>query len=90
MDPVEIRSRYGHALGLAGGIDKRELTKDFAAIDAELERIVPLIEDGGFIPTLDHAVPPDIPYANWLYYLERKARLLGIDPGTIPALQMRS
>jgi uroporphyrinogen decarboxylase len=89
MDPVEVRRRYGHALGLAGGIDKRELTKDFAAIDAELERIAPLIEDGGYIPTLDHAVPPDIPYANWLYYLERKAKLLGIDPGAVPALQTR-
>jgi uroporphyrinogen decarboxylase len=87
MDPVEVRGRYGHALGLAGGIDKRELTKDFAAIDAELERIAPLVEDGGFIPTLDHAVPPDIPYMNWLYYLKRKARLLGVDPGTIPALR---
>jgi len=89
MDPVEVRRLYGHALGLSGGIDKRELTRDFAAIDAELYRIAPLIEDGGYIPTLDHAVPPDIPYENWLYYLECKARLLGIDPATIPALRER-
>ena len=91
MDPLKIRQTYGHALGLAGGIDKRELAKDRSAIAAELYRHVPqLLEDGGYIPTLDHAVPPDISYDNWLYYLELKCRLLGGDPGTIPALRERA
>ena len=49
-----------------------------AAIDYELEtKIAPLLEQGGFIPILDHAVSPDISYDNWLYYLERKHALLG-------------
>jgi uroporphyrinogen decarboxylase len=29
-----------------------------------------LIETGGFIPTCDHAVPPDVSLENYQYYLE--------------------
>jgi uroporphyrinogen decarboxylase len=77
-DPREIRRRYGHSLALSGGIDKRELSRDKAAIRAELEAKIPaLLEDGGFIPTIDHAIPPDISYDNWLYYLELKSEMLG-------------
>jgi len=77
-DPLDIRKRYGKDLVLAGGIDKRALARDRAAIDAELERrIPPLLETGGYIPHIDHAVPPDIPLSNFLYYVERKMRLLG-------------
>ena len=25
---------------------------------------------------LDHTVPPDVPYENWLYYLELKRKLI--------------
>jgi uroporphyrinogen decarboxylase len=78
MDPLRIRKEYGHDLGLGGGIDKRELTKGRKEIDDELHKILPpLLADGGFIPTIDHAVPPDISYDNFQYYLEVKRRLLG-------------
>ena len=78
MDPLRIRTTCGHDLGIGGGIDKRELTKGRSEIDAELHRVLPpLLEDGGYIPTIDHAVPPDIPYGNFQYYLEVKRRLLG-------------
>jgi hypothetical protein len=78
MDPLAIRARYGHDLALVGGIDKRALARDRKAIDEELHRHVPqLLEDGGYIPTVDHAIPPDISYDNWMYYLEAKRKLLG-------------
>jgi uroporphyrinogen decarboxylase len=78
MDPVRLRARYGHDLALVGGIDKRELTKGRREIEQEVRRLAPLIEDGGYIPTVDHAVPPDVPYENWLAYLEVKRALLGL------------
>lgn len=79
MDPLKIRATYGHDLALVGGIDKRALARDRRAIEEEVYRHVPqLIEDGGYIPTLDHAVPPDIPYDNFMYYLEIKGKVLGI------------
>jgi uroporphyrinogen decarboxylase len=41
-----------------------------------LERILPLIENGGYIPTVDHRVPPDVSFENYLYYLEKKQEIL--------------
>lgn len=73
MDPVKLRKKYGKDLVLAGGIDKRVLAKDKQAIREELLGKLPfLLETGGYIPHLDHTVPPDIPYENFLYYLELK------------------
>ena len=77
-DPRRLRKQYGRDLALSGGIDKRVLAISREAIDAEIEAKIPvLLETGGYIPTLDHSVPPDVPYDNWLYYLERKAELIG-------------
>jgi uroporphyrinogen decarboxylase len=56
---------------LWGGIDKRVLARDKAAIDREVQAKVPfLIEQGGWIPGIDHAVPPDVPLENYIYYFE--------------------
>ena len=75
MDPVKIRKEYGKDLAFSGGIDKRELAKDRKAIDAELKKkIVPLLETGGYIPTVDHTVPPEISLENFRYYLEQKKK----------------
>jgi len=77
MDPVKLRKRYGKDLVLCGGIDKRELTKDKASIERELYSKIPyLLEQGGYIPHLDHTFPPYISYKNCLYYMELKEKLL--------------
>lgn len=78
MDPLAVRKKYGRDVCMVGGVDKRELARDRAAIDAEIDRLAPLIEEGGFIPTIDHAVPPDVSLDNFRYYLERKRALLGM------------
>ncbi len=76
-DPRELRRQYGRDLVLSGGIDKRALARDRAAIRAELEaKVPPLVEQGGYIPTLDHSVPPDVPYESFRYYLELKSEML--------------
>lgn len=76
MDPVRIRRKFGKSLRLWGGVDKRELAKGPSAIDAHLRELVPLIEEGGFIPTVDHTVPPDVSWDNFCYYMDSKRRLL--------------
>lgn len=76
MDAVKIRKTYGRDLALSGGVDKRKLAKDKKAIEKELERILPLIEGGGCIPTVDHTVPPDVSYDNFMYYMEIKMKAL--------------
>jgi hypothetical protein len=77
VDPYAWRREFGKKLLLRGGIGKAPLVQGGAAIDRELERIKPLLDQGGFIPHLDHLVPPDISFANYMSYLEKKRKLIG-------------
>jgi uroporphyrinogen decarboxylase len=71
MDIREIRGRYGNALVIEGGLDKRKLAFDFNAIREEVESKVPLLlQEGGYVPALDHAVPPDVPLENFEFFLK--------------------
>jgi uroporphyrinogen decarboxylase len=76
MDPLALRNKFGRALRLWGGVDKRVLTEGPAAIDRHLRELRPLIEQGGFIPTVDHTVPPDVSLENFRHYMRRKQELL--------------
>ncbi len=76
MDVLQVRKEYGRDLRLWFGIDKRALAIGPAAIDAELARVRPLVEEGGYIPGLDHSMPPDVPFANYLYYMEKLRTIL--------------
>jgi uroporphyrinogen-III decarboxylase len=59
-----------------GGVDKRPLTQSREAIDKELQRVKPLIDDGGYVPMLDHSATPDTPYQNYRYFLEQLRKIL--------------
>jgi hypothetical protein len=76
MDPVRIRKQYGKRFCMVGGIDKREIAKGPTAIDREIAKIAPLIEEGGYIPWIDHTVPPDTSLADFEYYLEQKRQII--------------
>lgn len=76
MDVNRVREEFGRDLRIWGGIDKRALAIGPEAIDAELERVKPLVADGGYIPHLDHGVPPDVSFANYCYYMERLKGIL--------------
>jgi uroporphyrinogen decarboxylase len=76
-DPLEFRRRYGKEMRLIGGVDKHVLMKSTREIAAEVERLAPLVEEGGYIPTPDHRVPPDVPLSNYIFYLEEAKRVWG-------------
>jgi uroporphyrinogen decarboxylase len=76
MDVVALRKKYGRALRMWGGVDKRPLAEGPAAIDRELQRVAPLIQDGGFVPMLDHLATPDISYKNYCYFLDQLRKIL--------------
>jgi hypothetical protein len=76
-DPGELRNRFGRTLLMIGGVDKRALIKGGDAIDRELEKLAPLVAEGGYIPTLDHRVPPDVSFSHYLYYLEKRKSMWG-------------
>jgi uroporphyrinogen decarboxylase len=76
MDVNDIRRRFGRQCRIWGGVDKRPLARGFQDIDREIERVKPLIDDGGYVPMLDHSAPPDIPYANYCYFMEKLLKAL--------------
>jgi hypothetical protein len=72
MFPIEVgtwraslapwRASYGQRVRGVGGMDKTVFAHDAAAIDAEIERLRPIVALGGFIPCPDHRIAPD---AQW-------------------------
>lgn len=74
--PLEIRKKFGKSLRLWGGVDKRILTQGKNQIRTHLAELIPLIEEGGFIPTVDHLIPPDVSWDNFSYYMDKKRALL--------------
>jgi uroporphyrinogen decarboxylase len=79
MDVLEVRRRYGRELRIWGGVDKRALAWGRGAIDRELERIQPLVREGGYVAFPDHSLPPDVPYANLRYFMDRLRRVVGLE-----------
>ncbi len=60
-----------------GHMDKRAMARDKAAMDAEIERLRPIVEMGRFIPHIDHGVPPDVSWENYQYMVWRWKELVG-------------
>lgn len=69
MDALEIRRLYGHSLAMAGNIDKRAVAQGGEAMRREVDRVMPLVEDGGYFPELDHSAPPDISWSAFCDYM---------------------
>ena len=68
-DIVLYRELFGDKMAFRGGVDKRAIAAGGKAIENELKRISPLIDNkGGFIPSCDHGVPNDISLDNFIYY----------------------
>jgi uroporphyrinogen-III decarboxylase len=55
---------------MLGGFDKRILARSREKIEQEVHRLMPLVEEGGYIGFCDHLVPPDVPLENYMFYLE--------------------
>ena len=73
-DPVALREKYKR-LVMLGGVDKRVLPQGPIAVRKELERIRPVLATGGYIPCLDHAVPPDVSLIQYRQYLEELGKI---------------
>ncbi len=87
MFPIEVgtwnasiapwREKYGRSLRGVGGMNKTVFARDRAAVDAEIERLKPLIDLGGFIPCPDHRIAPDAKYELVAYYCEQFRKNFG-------------
>lgn len=87
MFPIEVgtwnasirpwREKYGRAIRGVGGMDKRVFALDRQAIDAEIERLKPLVELGGYIPCPDHRIPLEAEWDLVKYYCDRMRDTFG-------------
>lgn len=85
MFPIEVgtwnasiapwREKYGKELRGVGGMNKTVFSRDYAAVDEEIERLKPLIALGGYIPCPDHRIAPDAKFENVQYYCEKMQNL---------------
>ncbi|MCP4165252.1 MAG: hypothetical protein GY759_05075 [Chloroflexi bacterium] len=75
-DVNEWRRKYPK-LAIMGGIDKRALSQGRREIDQELARIRPALDQGRYIPSLDHLIPDDVPWDNYCYFAERLRDVVG-------------
>jgi hypothetical protein len=76
-DIVELRRRHGRLMAFRGGIDKRAIARGGSAIEAEIERVGPVVRDGGYIPGCDHGVPADVSWPDFVRYVGLLARATG-------------
>ena len=65
---------------MAGNIDKRVFLKGKEAIREEVMSKVPfLCATGGFFPGLDHAIPPDVTFDNFKYFINLLREIAGLE-----------
>ena len=76
IDVMKIRREYGRDLRMWFGVDKRVAAWGPAAIDAEMARVAPLVQEGGYVPGPDHSFPPDVSFANYCYFMEKLRTIL--------------
>lgn len=87
MFPIEVgtwnasilpwRRQYGKKLLGVGGMNKTVFAHDRSAVDAEVERLKPLVALGGYIPCPDHRIAPDAKWELVQYYCNRMRKTFG-------------
>ncbi|MBI2929898.1 MAG: hypothetical protein HYY24_29925 [Verrucomicrobia bacterium] len=68
VDGLKLRRQFPR-LRLVGHFDKMTMPQGEAAMRAEFERLVPLMKQGGFIPSVDHQTPPGVSLEQYKVYL---------------------
>lgn len=70
MDIVEVRKEFP-TVKFIGAFNKLVIAEGKEAIDAEFERLLPVIRQGGYVPGSDHQVAPSTALADYQYFIEK-------------------
>lgn len=68
VDVARLRENHPD-LTMVGGFDKMTMNRGVEAMRAEWERLLPVMRQGGFIPSVDHQTPPGVSLAQYHDYL---------------------
>lgn len=67
LDIRGIRRRYPK-LQMLGGVSKYSVARGAESIDESLSVVSDLLRSGGYIPYVDHSVPPQVSWKDFCYY----------------------
>jgi uroporphyrinogen decarboxylase len=77
MDAINLRKQYGKRLTLIGNISLQSLIEGGEVLEKEVRSKVPwLIEKGGYIPSIDDIISPDVPLRNYIHYVNLLKELI--------------
>ena len=82
MNVAEVRHAFPR-LQILGGLDKTSIAKGTATTDVVLHQVPEMLNQGGYIPYVDHFVPPDVSWHDFSYYRQELNRM--IDDVGIPS-----
>ena len=68
-DILKYQEKYPDFLFL-GAFDKMAILKGKEDIKREFDRLLPAIENGRFVPGMDHQTPPGTTIENYRYYVK--------------------
>jgi hypothetical protein len=68
VDAMALRKQFPE-LRMVGHYDKMVMKNGEEAMRAEFERLAPIMKSGGFILSVDHQTPPEVPLENYRIYL---------------------
>ena len=68
VDGLKLRQQFP-TLQMVGHFNKLTMDRGEAAMQAEFERLGPLMKSGGFIPSVDHQTPPAVSMEQYRLYL---------------------
>ena len=74
-DGMAFRKKYGRELRIVGNFDKMTLEQSRGAVEAEIQRLMPLMRDGGFMLLPDHLITPGVALKDYQWYLERVGQI---------------
>ena len=79
MNVVEVRRAYPK-LQILGGIDKTALAKEPGAIKTALDDVQWMLSERGYIPYIDHFIPPDVSWERFVTYRKKLNELIDCAP----------
>jgi uroporphyrinogen decarboxylase len=71
MDAADLRRRFGREFRMIGNVSRQALMDGPEAVEKEFyAKVLPMMEEGGYIPAVDDAIMPDISFASYQRYIE--------------------
>jgi len=68
---MDYRKKYGKDLRIIGQFDKLTLERTHEEVTAEIDRLRPLMKDGGYIILPDHLITPGVALDDYRWYLDQ-------------------